>query len=92
MIALIATLPVQEGKEAEFEQTMGEVVAAVRANEPGNQLYTLAKDEEGGYHVLEIYEDEAALAAHREHMAAAGSKLGGVLGGRPTIKQLTVIA
>lgn len=92
MIALIATLPVREGKEEEFEQIMGEVVAAVRANEPGNRLYTLTRDEEGEYHVLEIYDDEAALAAHREHLQAAGSKLGDVLGGRPTLKRLTVVA
>ncbi len=94
MIALIATLPVQEGKEEEFEQLMGELVAAVRANEPGNQLYTLTKDEDGQYHVLEIYDDEAALAAHggSDHMKAAGPGLGGVMGGRPTLKRLTVVA
>ncbi|MEJ2130266.1 MAG: putative quinol monooxygenase [Gammaproteobacteria bacterium] len=92
MIALIAILTVQAGKEEEFERIMGEVIAAVRADEPGNQLYTLAKDDEGRYHVLEIYADEAALAAHSEHLRTIGAALGSVMGGRPEIKRLTVVA
>lgn len=94
MIALIATMNVAEGKEDQFEQVMGELVAAVRANEAGNQLYTLTKDEEGQYHVLEIYDDEAALTAHggSDHMKAAGPKFAGIMSGRPTLKRLSVIA
>ena len=60
MIALLAKLNVAAGKEREFESAMLELAAQVRANEPGNQLYTLVKDEDG-YAVMELYADEAAL-------------------------------
>ena len=44
MIALLARLNVAEGKESEFETVMLGLAEQVRANEPGNQLYTLVKD------------------------------------------------
>ena len=44
MIALLARLNVAAGKEVEFEQAMLEPAAQVRANETGNQRYTLLKD------------------------------------------------
>ena len=47
MIALLARLNVAAGKEKEFESVMLELAAAVRANEPGNQLYTLVKGRRG---------------------------------------------
>lgn len=92
MIALLAKLNVAAGKEREFESAMLELAAQVRANEPGNQLYTLVKDEDG-YAVMELYADEAALAAHSasEHFKAAGPKLGAVMAGRPEIKRYEVI-
>lgn len=92
MIALLAKLNVAAGKEQEFESAMLELAAQVRANEPGNQLYTLVKDEDG-YAVMELYDDEAALAAHSasEHFKAAGPKLGAVMAGRPEIKRYEVI-
>ena len=40
MIALLARLNVAEGKESEFETVMLGLAEQVRANEPGNQLYT----------------------------------------------------
>jgi quinol monooxygenase YgiN len=93
MLALIATMKVQAGKEAEFEKVFLALAKEVRAKEPGNHLYTLTKDSDGAYHVLEIYEDQAALDAHgkTEHFKAAGPKLGPTLAGRPEIKRLTVI-
>ena len=92
MIALLAKLNVAAGKEQEFEEAMLGLAAQVRANEPGNQLYTLVKDEDG-YAVMELYDDEAALAAHSasEHFKAAGPKLGAVMAGRPEIKRYEVI-
>ena len=92
MIALLARLNVAPGKEAEFEAIMTALAKEVRANEPGNQLYTLVKDDEG-YAVMEIYDDQAALDAHgeSEHFKAAGPKFAGVMAGRPDIKQFDVI-
>lgn len=93
MLAVIAKLNVRAGKEAEFEPVMLDLAEKVRANEPGNHLYTLVKDEEGAYYVMELYEDEAALAAHgsSEHFKAAGPKFAGLMGGPPEVKRCTVV-
>ena len=92
MIALLAKLNVAPGKEKEFESVMRELAAAVRANEPGNQLYTLVKDDEG-YAVMELYDDDEALAAHgaSDHFRAAGAKFAGLMAGRPELKRFEVI-
>ena len=92
MIALLARLKVAPGKEKEFETVMLELAAQVRANEPGNQLYTLVKDDEG-YAVMELYDDEEALKAHgtSAHFRAAGAKFAGLMAGRPDLKQFQVI-
>lgn len=92
MIALLARLNVAAGKEKEFEEVMLGLAAEVRKNEPGNSLYTLVKDDEG-YAVMELYEDEAALAAHgaSDHFKAAGAKFAGLMAGRPDIKRFEVI-
>lgn len=92
MIALLARLNVAAGKESEFEEVMLGLAAQVRANEPGNKLYTLVKDDEG-YAVMELYADADALAAHgqSDHFKAAGAKFAGLMAGRPTIHQFEVI-
>ena len=92
MIALLARLNVAAGKEKEFESVMLELAAAVRANEPGNQLYTLVKDDEG-YAVMELYDDDEALAAQgaSDHFRAAGAKFAGLMAGRPELKRFEVI-
>ena len=92
MIALLARLKVAEGKESDFERVMLELAAQVRANEPGNQLYTLVKDDEG-YVVMELYDDDEALRAHgaSDHFKAAGAKFAGLMAGRPDIKRFDVV-
>jgi quinol monooxygenase YgiN len=93
MLAVIAKLNVAEGKEAEFEAHMLGLAEQVRANEPGNDMYTLCKDAEGNYIVLELYKDEEALAAHgqSEHFKAAGAGFKGLMAGAPDITRLTVV-
>ncbi len=92
MIALLARLQVAEGKEEEFEKVMLGLAAEVRANEPGNHLYTLVKDDEG-YAVMELYDDDEALAAHgaSDHFKAAGAKFAGLMAGRPTLMRFEVV-
>ena len=92
MIALLARLQVAAGKEAEFEKVMLELAAQVRANEPGNHLYTLVKDDDG-YAVMELYDDDEALKAHgaSDHFKAAGAKFAGLMAGRPDLKRFEVI-
>ncbi|HYZ92870.1 MAG TPA: putative quinol monooxygenase [Actinomycetota bacterium] len=93
MKAIIAKLFVQDGKGAEFEKVALELAAQVRANEPGNKLYTLAKTADDQYYFLELYEDDAALAAHgqTDHMKAAGPGFAAVLSGRPELTFLDVV-
>jgi quinol monooxygenase YgiN len=93
MIAVIARLNVAQGKEKEFEEVMLGLAGEVRANEPGNQLYTLCRDQNGRYTVLELYKDEEALRAHgaSEHFKAAGPKFAGLMAGRPEIERLQVV-
>ena len=43
------------------------LAAQVRENEAGNQLYTLCKDGDGNYVVLELYETAEDLAARTSH-------------------------
>jgi quinol monooxygenase YgiN len=90
MIGIVATLKIQDGKNAEFEAAFTEAMAQVRANEPGNLFYSLVKSraEPNTYKVLEGYVDEAAIAAHTgsAHYKALGPKLGGCLAGRPDVE------
>ena len=93
MIAVIAKLNVAAGKEAEFETAMLNLAAQVRENEPGNQLYTLCKEADGNYLMLELYDTQEDLDAHgkSEHFKASGAKFAGVMAGRPDIQRLEVI-
>ena len=93
MLAVLAKLNVKAGKESEFEKAMLGLAEQVRAKEPGNHLYTLAKDESGDYYVMELYEDEDALKAHgqSEHFKASGASFKGLMGGPPEIKRMQVV-
>jgi quinol monooxygenase YgiN len=92
MIGVIATLKVQDGKNAEFEAIFTELAKQVRANEKGNLAYALTKSraDPNTYKVLELYTDQDALTAHgqSEYFKAAGPKMGPCLGGRPEIEYL----
>lgn len=92
-VAVIAKLKVAPGKEAEFERTMLDLAAEVREKEAGNQLYTLCKDEQGNYVMMELYSDAEALKTHgeSEHFKAAGAKFADVLAGPPEIQRMEVI-
>ncbi|WP_337189130.1 putative quinol monooxygenase [Phenylobacterium sp.] len=90
-LGLIARVSITPGKESEFEDLFAWQAEQVRANEPGNKLYRLFRDREkaGGYIVMEIYDDEAALAAHREaeHMKANRPKVAPLIAA-PTVLEL----
>ena len=95
MIAIVATLKIQDGKNAEFEAASREHMANVKANEPGNLAYHFVKSrsDPNTYKVLELYKDEAALQAHRDaaHQREFGGKVGPLMGGRPEIELLDSI-
>lgn len=92
MIGIIATLKVAEGKNAEFEAIFTDLAKQVKANEPGCVAYQLTKSrtDPQTYKVLELYADQAALAAHgqTEYFKAAQPKMGPCMGGRPEIEVL----
>jgi len=93
-IGVIATLRTQPGKETEFEGVFAELAAAVRANEAGNSYYKLFRTGETGvYKVLECYDDDAAVEAHRasDHFRTLGAKLGPCLAGAPEIERLPAV-
>lgn len=88
-IGVIATLKVQDGKQAEFEAVFRDLAAKVRANESGNRLYQLcrAKADATTYVVMEIYDNDEALKTHgqTDYFKAAGAKMAPTLAGRPDI-------
>jgi quinol monooxygenase YgiN len=91
-IGIVATLKVQDGKNAEFEAIFTALAAQVRANEPGNLAYQLTKSrtDPNTYKVLELYKDEDAVKLHggTDYFKAAGPKMGPCLAGRPEIEYL----
>ena len=91
-IGVIATIPVRDGKNEEFEAVFMELAAQVLANEPGCSFYTLnrSKSNPQVYKVLESYVDQAALDAHgkTEYFRAANGKLAGMVSGAPDIEYL----
>jgi len=95
MIGVTAKIPVQDGKQAEFENVFKDLTEKVLANEPGCKMYQLckAKGSDTDYVVMEVYESEDALAAHgkTEHFRAAQPALGGCVAGAPDISILTFV-
>lgn len=95
MIGVVATLRIQEGKTEEFETVFKDLMAQVKANEPGCLAYQLTKSrtEPGTYKVLELYANEDALKAHgqSDYFKAAGPKMGPCLAGRPEVEYLDAI-
>lgn len=93
MIGVTAKLNVKPEAAAEFEAVFLDLMDAVKANEPGCIMYQLCKDDEGAYHVLELYETEEALAAHgqSDHFKAAGAGFKGKMGGPPEVKRMAAV-
>jgi quinol monooxygenase YgiN len=89
-VGILATIKIKEGTNAAFEAVAKELMAAVRANEPGNKVYQFCKSktEPTTYVVMEIYSDQAALEAHgkSEHFRTVGAKMGPSMAGRPEIQ------
>ncbi|HTX48772.1 MAG TPA: putative quinol monooxygenase [Caulobacteraceae bacterium] len=94
-IALVATLKVQEGKNAEFEAVFKDLAEKVRANESGCLMYQLTKSraEPNTYKVLELYTDQDALTHHSgtDYFKAAGPKMGPCMAGRPEMEFLDAV-
>ena len=74
MVTILAQFRINEGKEAEAEAAIKEMVSAVDKNEPGALLYAMSRSKEDPLEitVFEMYKDGEAHAAHSdsEHMGA----------------------
>lgn len=88
MIILIARLTAKDGELDTLRARTLEMADAVSANEPGNTQYLVTEGAEANQIVIiEGYEDEAALDAHRqsEHFRAIGKMIGPALAAAPEI-------
>jgi quinol monooxygenase YgiN len=94
-IGVIATITIQEGKNAAFEQAFLALAEQVRANEPGNIFYILhrSKTDPQVYKVLEQYHDEADLDAHgkTEHFREANKVLATMVAAAPEVEVLDTV-
>ena len=89
--SIVATIKAKAGQESQFQTVALELVAAVRANEPGCLLYTLSKGDDAATFVfMERYADEAALVAHRgtEHFKRLGRAMGAFMDGPPAVLRM----
>jgi len=89
MLTIVATLPVQEAKTAEFEKVFADLAEKVLASEPGCKRYELCRStvNPATYVVVENYVDQAAIDHHGKtpYFLEAFGKMGGMLAGAPTI-------
>ncbi len=94
-IGVVATLTIQSGKNAEFEQAFLALAQQVRANEPGNIFYILhrSKADAQVYKVLEQYHSEADLAAHAntDHFREANKVLALLVAAAPVVEVLDTV-
>jgi quinol monooxygenase YgiN len=94
MISQVVRIKVKPGCEGEFAARVAALSRVVEANEPGTMVYRIFRTEDPlRFVVLEIYADEAALAAHRkaEHMAAALPHIGPLVDGALEVEKFDEI-
>ena len=67
-VVLVAKYTVKPGHAPAVKEALARAAERVRADEPGCQLYQANQsvDDENAFLLYEVYDDEAALAAHRE--------------------------
>lgn len=94
-VGVVATIRIKPDTNEAFEAVAREMMAAVRANEPGNKVYQFCKSkaEPTTYVVMEIYADQAALDAHgkSDHFRAIGPKMGPSMAGRPEVQYFEAV-
>ena len=95
-VGSVATLKIQDGKQAAFEEAFAACQTAVKATEPGCHLYSLCRDKSDNttYVVMEIYADEEARKTHgsSDEVRAAMGALGGMLAGAPTLSEVEIVS
>lgn len=68
MISLVIVVKAAEGKAEDFLKYLAEEAADVMAHEPGCKQFLISRSKEDAsvFTLAEFYEDEAALAHHRQ--------------------------
>ena len=94
-VGLLATITIQEGKNAEFEEAFLDLTELVRANEPGNVFYALHRSPTDlqVYKVMEQYDSPEALDAHgkTDYFREANKRLAGMVAAAPEIEILDAV-
>ncbi len=79
MTTVIASFNIKEDKQAEAEEALKEMAAAVESNEPGALAYAIHRDEKDHTRIVffEMYTDRDAFKTHTQsaHFAALQPKL-----------------
>jgi quinol monooxygenase YgiN len=93
MPSIVATVKVKEDKLEEAKAFLKELVAEVRANEPGTLAYVLhqRRDDPLTVVVYEKYEDDEALTVHSQNLGAKAADFMAVLDGAPDVVVLDEI-
>ena len=95
MIAVVAKIPIQEGKMEDAIAIFKELIPQLK-NDKGTEMYNICVDAKtpNTLTVVEAYADEEALKLHgsTDHFKACGAKLGSVVAGRPEISRMEVVA
>ena len=95
MMGIVVRLATKPNSQSMFERAFAERAATVRANESGNRVYELfrSRTRPDSYVIIEVYEDESALAAHRSgaHLAAHRPVTEAFIAANPEIEIFEVV-
>lgn len=96
MLTVIAKLRIKAGQEPAFLAAAEQMLAYVKASEPGTLTYTLSRSlaDPLEFVFVERYTDQAAFAAHGGSAAAQQffGAMGGLLDGRPDMSMYEELA
>ena len=90
MISVVSTVRVQDGKAADFEKLFCDLTAKVKANEPGNLVYSwsAAGPSPTPTSASGSTRDQAAFEAHggADYFLAALGEVGPLMAGEPQVE------
>jgi quinol monooxygenase YgiN len=92
-VVLVVTIKAKLGQEAQFEAAFRDFVRKVRDSGLAQEFQLTRTATPGSYKLVEMFKDEAALAAHRAlpHTKAFGATFGEFLDGPAQVEQLAAV-
>jgi autoinducer 2-degrading protein len=95
MYSVIVTMTVRPEERETFERAMKELVASVKADEPGAVCYHVLRnrDQPARYRVLEIYASKDSFKAHLSspHVQKANPQVQKTLATPPEVEVLEIV-